>query len=46
MHLVPLHLGDGELKPPGTHVKHRFEDKTFLVEEWWGGRCTLTPPDP
>lgn len=29
-----LYLGDGELKPPGKHVKYRFEAKTFEVEEW------------
>ena len=29
-----LYLGKGELRPPGKHVKHRFEAKTFEVEEW------------
>ena len=30
-----LYLGaKGEMRPPGKHVKDRFEDKTFEVEEW------------
>lgn len=29
-----LYLGRGELKPPGKHVKDRFEKRTFQVEQW------------
>ena len=30
-----LYLGaKGQMRPPGKHVKERFERKTFVVEEW------------